>query len=81
MPSAARSMAKPLIVPSLPSFMLQPLFIEHREAGGHQASRYEPLFIFAVDLPSWSSTARYEYEYRLPKVIVGSEVRVPLPQS
>ena len=53
--------------------MPKPLLIELREAGGHQSGGYEPLSIFAADLLiPWSSAARYEY--RLLKVIVGSEV-------
>ena len=50
MPSFARSVAKPLKVPSLGGSVPKPLLLELREAGGHQAGRYEPLLIFAVDL-------------------------------
>ena len=56
MPSLARSVAKPLKVPSLARSVPKPLLIELREAGGHQPGTYEPLLIFAADLlPSWSS--------------------------
>ena len=48
--SLARSVAKPLKVPSLARSVPKPLLIELREAGGHQPGTYEPLLIFAADL-------------------------------
>ena len=46
----ARSMPKPLKMPSLARSVPKPLLIELREAGGHQPGTYEPLLIFAADL-------------------------------
>ena len=64
--SLARSVPKPLKVPSLARSMPKPLLIELSEAGGHQPGRYEPLLIFAADLlPSWLSVAN---AVRLPQV-------------
>ena len=68
---------KPLKVPSLARSVPKPLKVKPcvGEAGGLQTRLY---YCFRPPT-SWSSSAMYEV--RLSKVIVGSEVRVPTPQS
>ena len=55
MPSLARSVPKPLKVPSLALSVPKPVKVPSLAR-----SVPKPLSIFAVDLLSWSSIARYE---------------------